>query len=286
MPRVSFTSNIWKLVCSLLAASLLAAGCSLPVEPLPPAPAPAAAVQASQPVPTLTDLPSLPPATQTSAPSATLTPGPTASLPPAETATPTSPPTPTPLPACELLRGVVLPEKASCKDGPGAMYLYVYGLNQGAVQDLIGRDDLGGWLLTRSHGDNVSCWVKADLLKTGADAMCLPRIAPDDFGLPRTHAYAPPTGLSAARSGDLVTVSWNAIDLRPGDDSLQTPYVIEAWVCRSGHLIFEPTGAYSPSAKIRDEAGCAEPSHARLMAVEKHGFTLWIQIPWPQAPRP
>ena len=166
------------------------------------------------------------------------------------------------------------------------MYLYVYGLNQNAVQDLIGRDDLGGWVLTRSHGDKTSCWVKTDLLKINGDAQCLPRINPDDFGLPRSPYYRPPSAVNASRKDDLVTITWNAVTLRAGDDSLQTPYVVEAWVCRSGRLIFEPSGAYTPSASIRDEAGCAEASHGRVMAVEKHGYTLWVEIPWPPAPTP
>ena len=159
-------------------------------------------------------------------------------------------------------------------------------MNQGAVQDLIGRNDLGGWVLTRSHGDTVSCWVKTDLLKPSADVGCLPRVNPDDFGLPRSPYYRPPTGVTASRKADTVIVTWNPVTLRAGDDSLQTPYVVEAWVCRAGQLIFEPTGAYDPVASIRDEAGCAEPSHGRVMAVEKHGFTLSVEIPWPPAPKP
>ena len=151
---------------------------------------------------------------------------------------------------------------------------------------MIGRDDLGTWVLTRSRGDSLSCWVKTDLLKVSADVQCLPRINADDFGLPRSPYYGPLTGVSASRSGEMVTVTWNALDLRPGDDSLQTPYVVEAWVCRSGRLLFVPTGAYATSARIKDEAGCSEPSHGRVMGVEKHGYTLWIEIPWLPAPKP
>jgi hypothetical protein len=111
--------------------------------------------------------------------------------------------------------------------------------------------------------------------------MCLEAIHPDDFHLPRTTYYGPLTGVSASRSGNQVIVSWNGITLRPDLDSLQTPYVIEAWVCRGGKFFFEPTGSYTTSATIIDEPGCAERSHGRVMAAEKHGYTQWVEIPWP-----
>lgn len=197
---------------------------------------------------------------------------------PAPTETPTTQPTAA---TCTTLRGVVLPEKVSCRYGPGAMYLYLYGMVQGANQDIIGRNGLGTWVLTRARGDTTSCWVKTDLMKINGDVMCLEPIDPDNFRLPRSPYYGPVTDVSASRSGNNVVISWTGITLRPDMDSLQTPYVIEAWVCRAGRLIFEPTGSYTTSATIVDESGCSERSHGRVMAAEKHGYTKWVEIPWP-----
>jgi hypothetical protein len=219
-----------------------------------------------------TKTPTVIPATAVSTPTET----------PIPTKTPLPAPTETSIPACSgTLRGVVIPDKVACYYGPGSMYLYLVGLRQGAPRDLFGRDDLGGWVLTRAHGDNISCWIKTDKLNISGDLSCLERIDPDNFNLPRTSFYGPLTGVSAARSGNQVIVSWDGITLRPDLDSLQTPYVIEAWVCRGGKFFFEPTGSYSTSATIIDEPGCAERSHGRVMAAEKHGYTLWIEIPWP-----
>jgi hypothetical protein len=69
--------------------------------------------------------------------------------------------------------------------------------------------------------------------------------------------------------------------LRAGDDSEQTPYVIEAWVCIDAELVFTPVGAFGIAAEITDESGCSEPSHGRITAAEKHGYTPYVEIPWP-----
>jgi hypothetical protein len=33
---------------------------------------------------------------------------------------------------------------------------------------------------------------------------------------------------------------------------------------------------------VVDQAGCAEPSHGRVFGVEKHGYTDWVEVPWPE----
>jgi hypothetical protein len=88
-------------------------------------------------------------------------------------------------------------------------------------------------------------------------------------------------GVSAVRDGGEVTVSWNGIPFRAGDDTAEAPYLIEAWVCRDGQVVFTPLGSYPTAITIRDEAGCDEESHARLFGVEKHGYTAAVEIPWP-----
>lgn len=84
------------------------------------------------------------------------------------------------------------------------------------------------------------------------------------------------------REGKTVIISWDALTLRAGDDSLQYPYLVEAWVCQAGQLIFEPIGSWETSIRVQDEPGCAEPSHARVYGVEKHGYTAWVTVPWVQ----
>ena len=204
---------------------------------------------------------------------------PASTLTPTSTQSPTETPTTTPIPTYMNLRGEVL-ALSNCRYGPGAPYLYKYALIEGSNLEIIGRNDLGTWILVRAIGGKNPCWVKASLMKVKGDVM---NVAPTYLPLPQSPYYGPVSGASAVRKGNKVIVSWNEVHLRAGDDSEQYPYLIEAWVCSSGELVFTPLGSYSTIATLLDEPGCAKPSHGRLYAVEKHGYTRWVEIPWPAA---
>jgi hypothetical protein len=146
------------------------------------------------------------------------------------------------------------------------------------VLEVIGRNDLGTWVVVRAIGGTNPCWVKASLLEIRGDVMSL---APTYLPLPQSPYYGPPTGVSAVRNGTEVTISWNPVILRAGDDSEQVPYLIEAWVCVQGKLVFTPVGSYATLVTVQDEPGCSEPSHGWLYAAEKHGYTSGVTIPWP-----
>ena len=239
-------------------------------------------------VPTETQVPptdtSVPTQTPTETPSLTPTPTSTPTVTP--TATPTLTPTstqtdtPTITPTYAILRGRVIPERANCRYGPGAPYLYKYGLVGGSNLEIIGRTDQGTWILIQAIGGNNPCWVKADLMEIQGDVMSVAPVAPDVVQAWSPY-YAPLTNVSAVREGDNVTVFWSQLVLRAGDDSEQVPYVVEAWVCQDGEIVFTPVGSYQTAALVVDEKGCDEPSHARVMAAEKHGYTRPVEVPWP-----
>jgi len=148
----------------------------------------------------------------------------------------------------------------------------------GSNLEVIGRNDLGTWILVRAIGGTNPCWVKASLMGIKGDVMS---VAPTYIPLPQSPYYRPPKGVSATRNGSEVTVFWSPIQFRAGDDTASPPYLIEAWVCTGSQLVFTPIGSYETAVKIMDEPGCAEPSHGRLFGVEKHGYTRWVEIPWP-----
>jgi hypothetical protein len=189
--------------------------------------------------------------------------------------TQTSPPTVTPTYA--ILRATVL-EQANCRYGPGAAYLYKYGLYAEFNIEVIGRNEQSTWVVIQAIGGNNPCWVKATLLDIHGDAMSL---APASLPLPESPYYGPLTGVLAVRNGDSVIISWNPLILRAGDDSLQYPYLIEAWLCKDGKLTFTPIGSWETIVTVLDEKGCSEAPHARVYGVEKHGYTAWETIPWP-----
>ena len=84
------------------------------------------------------------------------------------------------------------------------------------------------------------------------------------------------------RIGNSVTVEWDAMRLRAGDeeDEFMQLYVLEVWHCQAGQLFFEPLATNDTMLTVVDEPGCAAPSHARLFFQEKHGFAGPSEVPW------
>jgi hypothetical protein len=216
----------------------------------------------------------------------TLTTTASATLYPSQTPSLTQPPaaslTPTPI-EYSILRGkVVVNGRLSCRFGPGAMYLYKFSFASGTSIELVGRMEYSHWVLVRAIGGTNRCWVNggAQFLEIDGDAVSLRPVDPH-IVLAWSPYYGAMGGIGAAREGNVVTVRWGGIQLRAGDDSEQTPYVVEAWVCQGGEFVFAPVGSYGFSAEIIDEPGCAERSHARVAAAEKHGYTPWVEVDWP-----
>ena len=202
---------------------------------------------------------------------------PTPSLTATATATPTETKTATPIPTYTTLRGKIL-EQANCRYGPGAAYLYEWGLYPANRVTVLGRNQDGSWLYVDPWTYTDKCWVKADLLELSGDISALPQLR---TLLPYTEFYWPPKGVSATRTGDEVTVSWSLVPMSLDDNR---GYLIEAFLCQDGQLRFTPVQYWEPPAVLIDEVGCMEPSSARIYTAEKHGYTQWILIRWPPHP--
>ncbi len=217
-------------------------------------------------------------------PTTTAVPSASPTLEPSPTTTPTLLPTatetalPTLTPTYSILRGTIL-EQANCRYGPGAAYLYKYGVYQGYYMDIIGRNETGTWVVVQAIGGSNPCWVKASLVVIKGDVMSL---APTWLPLPQSPYYGPLSGAWAERKGDEVILSWDPLVLKAGDEATENLYLVEAWLCMDGKLTFTPIGTWDTILTVTDEPGCQEASHARLYGVEKHGYTAWVTIPWPE----
>ena len=255
-------------------------------------------------------LPSSEPATATT----TLTQEPSPSPTLTATFTPSPSVTFTASPAYATLSKVVVNNlaPAACFHGPGTVYL-----NKGTRRiagnevDLLGRieTDKGIWVLSKFSLPRTDasdpCWMDAKYLTiTGEQLLSLPPIDPADqnqYKLPidylSTTRLKDPVVRNVTRTGDIVTVSWDFFDVGagqyPNHDENFYRYLIEAWLCKEGKLVFTPSGwgPYGPdvvdgvtvSAKLQDQGGCTEPSHARLYLAWAHGYAGPSEIrPWPQ----
>jgi len=194
------------------------------------------------------------------------------------TETPAAAPT---VPAASL-RATVSVGLLSCRYGPGPSYLYLYALRQGANIKLIGRTDGENWHWAWVDGQNP-CWVNTSYLKVEGDWRQLPVVYPGTARLPVSPYYPPTSITSVVRIGNTVTVEWAPIRLRAGDeeDEFMQHYILEAWHCRGGALVFEPLATNDTFLTVVDEPGCATPSRARLFVQEKHGFSGPTEVRWP-----
>lgn len=206
-----------------------------------------------------------------------------------------APPTATPTPvATEIvipeplasLNAVVEADQLSCRYGPGGVYLYQYGLIKGNPLEVIGRAETtaGTWLLVNFGGERP-CWVNAQYVQVDGEVASLGQVYPEKASLILfSHPKFPPVSdVEATRSGSQVYISWKGYELALGDrESAESPqYLVEAWTCQAGKIVFTSYGAFEESAVITDEAGCSEPSHGQVYIAHKDGYVGPVAIPWP-----
>lgn len=230
--------------------------------------------------------------TPTPEPTETHTPLPSATFTATRTSTPTKTPTPsvTPTPSATLsptpdfVWGIINVEMASCRFGPGGGYLLRTTLFEGDVVEILGHMELNEnwWFLHTVERPDFNCWVSQELIDLGGDRSLIYPIDDPHLVLPfTTQPYAPLRGVSASRSGNIVTVRWEPFEYLAGDDSGQNKYLVEAWVCQGGEFVFRAYGTNATSIEIQDEQTCSEPSRARAFGSDKHGYTSWVTVPWP-----
>lgn len=227
-------------------------------------------------------------ATASATPSLTASPTSTVTFTPTMTDTPTV----TPTPVYTILRGTVIDDVA-CYYGPGRMYLYKYGLKQGANLSVLGinQNTAGTWLLvgntfTLSTRLSNPCWVSLKSMDVDGDLAGLFPAYPDQTPLPKSPLYPPPMNVIAIRSKDQVTITWDYTTPLPpgmrGDHSTKSPlWLVELWTCQKGRLVFTPIGAYDSTVIITDEPGCSEASHGRVYLVDSDGYDGPSAIKWP-----
>lgn len=223
--------------------------------------------------------------TETATPTITRTP--TATHTPTDTPTPSITPTPslTPSPTPDFVWGTIIVEMASCRFGPGGGYLLRTTLYSGDVVEILGHMELNDhwWFVHLPNYNRVyGCWVSQELITLGPGQNTTVVITDPHIVLPwTTQPYEALKGVSASRSGNVVTVRWEPFDWLPGDQSGQNKYLVEVWVCQQGEFVFRAYGTNDTFIEIQDEQICTAESYGRAFGSDKHGYTNWKSIPWP-----
>ncbi len=223
---------------------------------------------------------------------------------PTATATATVAPTATALATATPGPVTVSADQLACRYGPGAAYLYQYGLYKGNEVQLVGRYDTayGTWVYVKYKDDPRPCWVNPNFLDlNGADISSLPSYYPDKaplilFNDPKwvPSRFWPPTDVSADRTGNLVGISWTGLIVALGDrESASSPrFLVETWSCINGSIVFTAQGVGASAsgadlssstfyAQVQDDPGCSEPSHGQVYLAHKDGYVGPVAIPWP-----
>jgi hypothetical protein len=182
------------------------------------------------------------------------------------------------------MAGRINVDMASCRFGPGGGYLLRTTLYKDDLVEVTGymyQNDNWFFLHTVKRPD-FNCWVSAELIDLYFDRSQIFPIDDPHLVLPyTTQPYSALKGVRATRAGNIVTVYWESFEYLPGDDSGQNQYLVEAWVCQNGVLVFRAYGTNASQIEIQDEQTCDEPSHARAFGSDKHGYTNWVTVPWP-----
>lgn len=211
-------------------------------------------------------------ASPTATPTDTLTPTPshtpTASSTPTPADTPTPSDTPTPEPLTLTADGSV-----NCRYGPSQAYLYAWGLSEGDSALVKGKNANSTWLWVQPHDTNWNCWVSTTAVTLSGDISTVKIVYPQVLTHPEV---APPSGVSASRNGNTVTVSWNA-----APPAVDLGYLIEARICLGQYLWDVAYSTTSTSYNIQDPTTCQGDSYGQLRVFNKLGYSTAVTIPWP-----
>jgi hypothetical protein len=137
------------------------------------------------------------------------------------------------------------------------------------------RNYNGTWLWVLPEKQHWHCWVSANVVKVEGDIFS---VTVYFHPLPKSTLYAPPKWVNAVRQGNEVLVTWDEVRMTVDDDR---GYLIEARICRNGYLLDVAVHTMNHSYTLIDEHNCDGDSYGKVYAVEKHGYTDPVPIPWP-----
>lgn len=170
---------------------------------------------------------------------------------------------------------MVIEERAFCRYGPGKAYLYSHELNKGEIAQVHGRNASKTWLWLQPVDLERHCWAAASVLQVDRDVSTVNVVT---SRLPQSTLYGPPEDVDTDRDGDEVTIIWDKVWMTEDDFR---GYLVEATVCQGGGLVSIAAQTDDNSLTLTDEGGCSGGSGGILYAVEKHGYTDPVDIPWP-----
>ena len=167
--------------------------------------------------------------------------------------------------------GTVGVEQAHCRYGDGKAYLHKFGLKEGDLLVLDGRNFLAYWLWVQPIGYDGHCWIAANLVRLpdGLDAKSLPVV---DLVLPISGHAPTPTGLSVTRQGDKVTIKSDSSKIG-GDDN--AGYLAQVWYYQNGNFIAVALHTEKDPPVFEITADKGSEVHVRVRNVHSTGYSQY-----------
>jgi hypothetical protein len=164
---------------------------------------------------------------------------------------------------------------AHCRYGPHTAYLHAGDLYRGDHGLVWNRNYNASWLFVRFDKLTYACWVSASVVDLAGDPFTVVSyVSP----LPKSVLYGPVQVVNAQRQGDRVIVTWDEVWMTEDDDR---GYFLEVRLCSEAGLFDTYAHTDGTSYSFTDLTTCGGGSGGRIYAVEKHGYTDPVAIPWP-----
>ncbi|MFC2064097.1 hypothetical protein ACFLXB_03260 [Chloroflexota bacterium] len=216
--------------------------------------------------------------TNTSVPTSTSTVQDTSTTSPTVTKTETPSPTPTITASITLTstpEGVtaIALDNTNCRLGPASVYMFAASFPKGDKAQVNAKNYAGTWLYIQLEEYSFQCWVAASSSTISGDLNQLP-YGPNDP--PINQSVTSASGVTAARNGDMVLISWN-----PAPSALDLHYLISAQVCNGSYVLPVIDKTTSTSYTLQDLTGCSTTSSAMVYVVNKLGYSTPVTVPWP-----
>jgi hypothetical protein len=164
---------------------------------------------------------------------------------------------------------------AHCRYGPDVAYLHAGDLYEGDHGLLWNRNYSATWFWVRFDKLHYACWVSASVVDVDDDPY---RVVTYMNPLPQSTLYGPVKKVSAVRDRNQVVITWDKIWMTVDDDR---GYFLQVQVCTQAGLIDAFGHTDGNTYTFKDLTSCDRASSGKLFAVEKHGYTDPIVIPWP-----
>ncbi|MGD8633902.1 MAG: hypothetical protein PVF85_10055 [Anaerolineales bacterium] len=225
----------------------------------------------TSPPPTATPM-----ASETPSPTITLTPTATASPSASPTVSETPPPEDTPTPTATETPETALATalgSVNCRYGPDKAYLYAWGLSEGDTAEVKGKNATEEWLWVTPYDTVWNCWITASAVELNVPIEGIDVVYPQLLTNPQV---GPPTGVHAVRSGDKVTISWNA-----APPAIDLGYLIEARICLGAYQWDVVFSTQNTSYTINDPQSCSASSYGQVRVYNKLGYSSAVKIGWP-----